>query len=70
MMDGLRVYYNFMRPHMALNRKTPAQKEKIVFDSENVDWKALIRKANQSQKPLLTKGIKQIPAIILLKLLC
>jgi transposase-like protein len=30
MMDGLRVYYNFMRPHMALNGQTPAQKAKIA----------------------------------------
>jgi transposase-like protein len=29
MMDGLRIYYNFMRPRMALNGKTPAQKAKI-----------------------------------------
>jgi transposase-like protein len=30
MMDGLRIYYNFMRPHMALNGKTPAQKHKSL----------------------------------------
>ena len=25
MMDGLGIYYNFMRPHVALNGQTPAQ---------------------------------------------
>jgi transposase InsO family protein len=25
MMDGQRIYYNFIRPHMALNGKTPAE---------------------------------------------
>jgi hypothetical protein len=52
MMDGLRIhYYNFMRPHMALNGKTPAQKEKIVFHSENVDRKALVRKPTRAKNP-------------------
>jgi len=26
--DGFRIYYNFIRPHMALNGKTPAQQSK------------------------------------------
>jgi len=48
MMDGMRIYYNFIRPHMALNGKTPAQKAKIDNDlSQN--WLALIKKAT-SQK--------------------
>lgn len=33
MMDGLRIYYNFMRPHMALGGKTPAQKVTITDSS-------------------------------------
>ena len=32
MMDGLRIYYNFLRPYMALDGKTPAQKAKLVSD--------------------------------------
>jgi transposase InsO family protein len=32
MMDGLRIYYNFLRPHGALNGKTPAQKANIETD--------------------------------------
>ena len=34
MMDGLRIYYN-LRPHMALDGKTPAQKAKIATDFGN-----------------------------------
>lgn len=48
MMDGLRIYYNFMRPHMALDGKTPAQKAKIATDKEQ--WMSLIKKANQHKK--------------------
>jgi len=25
-MDGMRIYYNFIRPHIALEGKTPAEK--------------------------------------------
>ena len=34
MMVGLRIYYNFMRLHMALDGKTSAQKAKLVSDME------------------------------------
>jgi len=32
MMDGLRIYYNFIRPHMALNEKHQHKKPKIETD--------------------------------------
>ena len=47
MMDGMRIYYNFIRPHTALNGKTPAQKAKLVDDVEKIDWKSLIKKATK-----------------------
>jgi transposase-like protein len=34
-MDGMRLYYNFLRRHSALNGKTPAQKANIGFDKRN-----------------------------------
>jgi transposase InsO family protein len=47
MMDSLRLYYNFMRPHMALDGKTPAQKAKIADSSTPENWLSLIKKASQ-----------------------
>jgi len=45
MMDGLRIYYNFMRPHVALSGKTPAQQAKIAERSTSENWPSLIKKA-------------------------
>jgi transposase-like protein len=53
MMDGMRIYYNFMRPHMALNGKTPAQKANI--ESDEAKWMSLIKKASQHQRANLAK---------------
>jgi len=50
MMDGLRIYYNFIRPHMALNGKTPAEKADIDKKSNRDRWFSLIRKATHSRK--------------------
>lgn len=43
--DGFRIYYNFIRPHMALNGKTPAEKAKVSPKLERNRWKSLIKKA-------------------------
>jgi transposase InsO family protein len=48
MMDGLRVYYNFLRPHTALKGRTPAQKANI--ETHKAEWMSLIKKASQHQK--------------------
>ena len=34
MIDGLRIYYNFVRPHMTLNGLTPAEVAKINLQLE------------------------------------
>jgi hypothetical protein len=47
MMDGLRIYYSFMRPHMALDGKTPAEKAKVSAEPQT--WKKLIKKATKQQ---------------------
>jgi len=49
MMDGLRIYYNFMRPHMALDGKTPAQKARIADSSIPENWLSLIKKASKAK---------------------
>jgi len=46
MMDGLRIYCNFIRPHTALDGRTPAQKAKIDVDSCR-NWLSLIKKASR-----------------------
>jgi len=46
MMDGMRIYYNFIRPHTALGGRTPAQKAEIDVDSCR-NWLSLIRKASK-----------------------
>ena len=46
MMDGLRIYYNFIRPHTALNGKTPAEKAQIMR-TEQRRWLSLIKKSVQ-----------------------
>jgi len=43
MMDGIRIYYNFIRPHMALGGRTPAEQAKITELKGN-KWRSLIRK--------------------------
>jgi hypothetical protein len=48
MMDGLRLYYNFIRPHSALDGKTPAQKAKIISNLESESWVSLIKKASNA----------------------
>jgi putative transposase len=48
MMDGLRIYYNFIRPHIALDGKTPAQKAKV--ETDKAEWMALIKKASHHRR--------------------
>jgi transposase-like protein len=44
LLDGMRLYYNFLRLHSALNGKTPAQKANIGFNE--AEWLTLIKKAS------------------------
>ena len=41
-LDGFTIHYNFFRPHMALNNKTPAETAKIKSPVKN--WIELVRK--------------------------
>lgn len=43
--DGNRIYYNFIRPHMALNGLTPAEVANINLQLEQNRWESLIRQS-------------------------
>ena len=45
MMDGMRIYYNFIRPHMALDGKTPAEKAKVSPKLNQNKWLSLIKRS-------------------------
>jgi hypothetical protein len=46
---GYQLFHNFIRPHEALEGKTPAQKAGIEVLGEN-KWRTLIENASQSEK--------------------
>jgi hypothetical protein len=48
----VRIYYNFIRPHMALNGITPSQKAKMDAESNEKKWLSLIKKAAKQQAQL------------------
>lgn len=56
MMQANQLYYNYLRPHTALNGKTPAEKAGIDLQLEGNKWESLIRKAKQN--PEVIKGEK------------
>ncbi len=47
MMDGFLIHYNFFRPHMSLNGKTPAEVAGIKLTIKN--WTDLVRKVGKIQ---------------------
>lgn len=48
-LQGYQIYHNYVRPHMALNGKTPSEACGIKVESEN-KWLTLIQNANAQQK--------------------
>jgi transposase-like protein len=45
---GMQIFHNYVRPHMALEGRTPAEKAGILVKGEN-KWITLIQKAKQMQ---------------------
>jgi hypothetical protein len=43
---GLQIYHNYVRPHMALDGKTPAEKAGIKVNGEN-KWLTIIQNASE-----------------------
>lgn len=50
LIEGNRIYYNYLRPHQALEGKTPAQKAGIDLKLEGNKWKELIKRGKRSPK--------------------
>ncbi len=48
-LSGIRIYHNFVKPHMALDGKTPAEVAGIKVEGEN-KWLTLIQNATITKK--------------------
>lgn len=49
MIEGYKLYYNFLRPHMALNGKTPAEASNINLNLDDNKWLELIKQSIKSR---------------------
>lgn len=50
LLDGAMIFYNFIRPHMSLKGKTPAEEADIRLDLDGDRWKDLITKSYVATK--------------------
>lgn len=50
LMNGLRTYYNFIRPHMSLEGRTPAEASGLDLKLGENKWLSLIKKAGKRSK--------------------
>jgi hypothetical protein len=48
--DGFRIYYNFIRPHQALNGKTPAEMANLNLNLGQNKWLSLIKQSVEDKK--------------------
>lgn len=46
MMNGLKNYYNYLRPHMGLENKTPAQAANVDLELGRNRWQSIIRQSS------------------------
>ena len=50
MIDGFRIYYNFIRPHQGLNGMTPAEKANLNLNLGQNKWLSLIKQSAQGRE--------------------
>lgn len=49
--EGQRIYYDYLRPHSALDGKTPAEAAGINLELDANKWESLIKKARSQETP-------------------
>jgi hypothetical protein len=49
-LSGMQIYHNYIRPHMALGGKTPAEKAGIRVKGSD-KWLTIIQNASNTQQP-------------------
>ncbi len=49
-LDGQRIYYDYLRPHSSLEGKTPSQAAGLDLNLGKNKWESLIKKANADKK--------------------
>jgi hypothetical protein len=49
-LDGLKNYYNFIRPHMGIENETPAKMADIDLELGRNRWYSLIRKGATTRR--------------------
>ncbi len=47
LIDGYQIYHNYIRPHMALDGKTPSEACGIIIQGDD-KWRTLIQNATKS----------------------
>jgi len=48
--DGFRIYYNFIRPHQALNGKTPAEQAEMNLKLGQNKWLSLVKRSIKNRR--------------------
>ena len=50
LMESFKTYYNFIRPHMSLNGKTPAEASGLNLELKENKWLSLIKRSVECHK--------------------
>jgi len=65
MLSGYQLFHNFIRPHEALDGKTPSEACGITIEGKN-KWKTLIQNASKKKNEGTSKDVKSVETPILL----